>query len=135
MPHRRLRVRPRRLRPGGQAALRSRNEALELSHYSLVQYRLPGTRELVPLLQIAPSKTDAERLLISPDLADVLAAIIRRIRDPGGAVPLVRGLRPPRVRLGRSAPLLPTWMIFTFLCGRNSGTGNRCRASAARRLG
>jgi hypothetical protein len=28
-----------------------------------VQYRLPATGEIVPLLQIAPSKTDAERLL------------------------------------------------------------------------
>jgi hypothetical protein len=32
-------------------------ELLELSHHSLVQYRLPGTGELVPLLQITPSKT------------------------------------------------------------------------------
>lgn len=39
-------------------------ELLELSHHSLVQYRLPATGELVPLLQIAPSKTDAERLLV-----------------------------------------------------------------------
>jgi hypothetical protein len=38
-------------------------ELLEISHHSLVQYRLPTTGELVPLLQIAPSKTDAERLL------------------------------------------------------------------------
>jgi hypothetical protein len=38
-------------------------ELLELTHHSLVQYRLPTTGELVPLLQIAPSKTDAERLL------------------------------------------------------------------------
>jgi hypothetical protein len=36
-------------------------ELLELTHHSLVQYRLPSTGELVPLLQIAPSKTDAER--------------------------------------------------------------------------
>ena len=65
-------------------------ELPELSHYSLVQYRLPNTGELVPLLQIAPSKTDAERLLVvSPDLADVLAAIISRVRDPTGAIPLV----------------------------------------------
>jgi integrase len=65
-------------------------ELTELSHHSLVQYRLPATGELVPLLQIAPSKTDAERLLvISPELADVLATIISRIRGPGGAVPLV----------------------------------------------
>jgi integrase-like protein len=44
----------------------------------------------VPLLQIAPSKTDAERLLVvSPELADVLSAIITRIRGNGPAVPLV----------------------------------------------
>ena len=50
-------------------------ELLELSHHSLIQYRLPSTGELVPLLQIAPSKTDAERLLVvSPELADVLSA-------------------------------------------------------------
>jgi site-specific recombinase XerD len=67
-------------------------ELLELSHHSLIQYRLPDTGELVPLLQIAPSKTDAERLLVvSPELADVLSAIICRIRGTDGAVPLVRG--------------------------------------------
>jgi len=38
-------------------------ELVELSHHSLVQYRVPGTGELVPLLHIAPSKTDIERLL------------------------------------------------------------------------
>jgi hypothetical protein len=38
-------------------------ELTELSHHSLIQYRLPATRELVPLLQIAPSKMDEERLL------------------------------------------------------------------------
>jgi integrase len=65
-------------------------ELTELSHHSLVQYRTPTTRELVPLLQIPPSKTDEERLLvISPELADVLSAIICRIRDPDGSVPLV----------------------------------------------
>jgi hypothetical protein len=65
-------------------------ELVQLSHHSLVQYRLPGTGELVPLLQIAPSKTDAERLLVvSPELADVLSAIITRIRGNGPAVPLV----------------------------------------------
>jgi hypothetical protein len=29
-----------------------------------VQYRLPGTGELIPLLHITPSKADAERLLV-----------------------------------------------------------------------
>ena len=65
-------------------------ELLELTHHSLVQYRLPTTGELIPLLQVAPSKTDKERLLVvSPELADVLAQIIKRARGPLAAVPLV----------------------------------------------
>jgi hypothetical protein len=65
-------------------------ELLELTHHSLVQYRLPSTGELVPLLQIAPSKTDTERLLVvSPDLAEVLSAIIRRLQQALGSIPLV----------------------------------------------
>ena len=49
-------------------------ELTELTHHSLVQYRLPGTGELIPLLHIVPSKTDTERLLVvSPELADVLS--------------------------------------------------------------
>ena len=65
-------------------------ELSELSHHSLIHYTLPATGELVPLLQIAPSKADTERLLvISPELADVLSAIISRVRDKNGAVPLV----------------------------------------------
>ena len=65
-------------------------ELTELSHHSLVQYRLPQSAELVPLLQIAPSKTDQERLLVvSPELADVLATIVGRVRDADGRVPLV----------------------------------------------
>jgi integrase len=82
-------------------------ELLELSHHSLVQYRLPGTGELVPLLQVLPSKTDAERLLlISPDLADVLAAIISRIRAPSGAIPLVAAYDHHERRWMPPAPLL-----------------------------
>ncbi|MGB8382032.1 MAG: site-specific integrase, partial [Dermatophilaceae bacterium] len=65
-------------------------ELLELSHHSLVQYRLPSTGELVPLLQIAPSKTDTERLLVvSPELADVLSAIIQRVRNGTTTVPVI----------------------------------------------
>jgi hypothetical protein len=65
-------------------------ELTELSHHSLIQYRLPGTGELIPLLQIAPSKTDAERLLvISPELADVLSTIVARVRASQQRVPLV----------------------------------------------
>jgi integrase len=65
-------------------------ELLELSHHSIIQYRLPSTGEVVPLLQVAPSKTDTERLLlVSPELADVLSAIVSRLRGPNGAIPLV----------------------------------------------
>lgn len=65
-------------------------ELLELTHHSITEYRLPSTGELVPLLQIAPSKTDTERLLlVSPELADVLSAIVARLRTPNGAIPLV----------------------------------------------
>ena len=65
-------------------------ELRELTHHSLVQYRLPTTGELVPLLQIAPSKTDAERLLVvSPELAEVLSTVICRARGQLGALPLV----------------------------------------------
>jgi integrase len=82
-------------------------ELLELSHHSLVQYRLPGTSELVPLLQITPSKTDAERLLlISPDLADALAAVISRVRGPSGAIPLVAAYDDLERRWMPPAPLL-----------------------------
>jgi hypothetical protein len=65
-------------------------ELLELSHHSFIQYRLPSTGELVPLLQVAPSKTDQERLiLVVPELADVLSAIVQRVREPGGAIPVI----------------------------------------------
>jgi hypothetical protein len=41
-------------------------------------------------LQIAPSKTDTERLLVvTPELAEVLSAIIVRVADGTGLVPLV----------------------------------------------
>jgi site-specific recombinase XerD len=64
-------------------------ELTELSHHSLVQYRLPATGEIVPLLQIAPSKTNAERLLVvNPELAEVLSTVIRRVRGNSGAIPL-----------------------------------------------
>ncbi|HET9566410.1 MAG TPA: site-specific integrase [Mycobacterium sp.] len=65
-------------------------ELLELSHHSITEYRLPSTGELVPLLQITPSKTDAERLLlVSPELADILSTIVQRLRNTDGSIPLV----------------------------------------------
>jgi integrase len=65
-------------------------ELLEITHLALVSYRLPDSGELVPLLQIAPSKSNEERLLlIGPELASVLASIITRLRELNrGTVPL-----------------------------------------------
>jgi hypothetical protein len=85
-------------------------ELTELSHHSLIQYRLPATGELVPLLQIAPSKTDAERLLvISPELADVLSAIVARVRGGEPNVPLVVAYDPLERVYNPPMPLLFQW--------------------------
>jgi len=82
-------------------------ELTELSHHRLVSYRLPTTGELVPLLQIVPSKTDAERLLlVSPELAEVLSTIICRVRDATGAVPLLAAYDTRERRWSPPAPLL-----------------------------
>jgi integrase len=83
-------------------------EMLELTHHSFTAYRLPGTGELIPLLQIAPSKTDRERLLVvSPELAEVLTTIISRIRGDRQALPLT-----PRydVRERLTSPPMPYLM-------------------------
>lgn len=65
-------------------------EMLELSQYSFSAYTLPSTGEVVPMLQVVPSKTDAERLLlVSPELGEVLTAIIWRVRGQRAALPLV----------------------------------------------
>ena len=104
-------------------------ELTELSHHSLVQYTPPTSTGLIPLLQIAPSKTDTERLLvISPELADVLAAVIGRIREPGGAVAAVasydpheRVWNPPmpllfQRRFGGSNRSIPAGTIRDWIC-------------------
>ena len=111
-------------------------ELVQLSHHSLVQYRLPSTGELVPLLQIAPSKTDAERLLVvSPELADVLSAVITRIRGNGPAVPLVaayddheRVWLPPapvlfQRRIGAENRAIPTATVRKLLAAALARTG------------
>jgi hypothetical protein len=64
-------------------------ELLELTHLSVRQYQAP-TGEMVPLLQISPSKTDQERVIpADPELVAVLARIIRRIKNNDGRVPLL----------------------------------------------
>jgi hypothetical protein len=64
-------------------------ELLELTHLSIRHYRPPGG-ELVVLLQIAPSKTDRERVIpVCPELAHVLAMVVARARGHQPAIPLV----------------------------------------------
>ncbi|MEU6199335.1 site-specific integrase [Streptomyces sp. NPDC047061] len=85
-------------------------EMLETSHHSITQYTLPGTGEIVPLLQIAPSKTDEERaLLVSPELADVLSTIVWRVRDRSGAIPLVASFDDRERLWNPPLPLLFQW--------------------------
>ncbi|MFD2619706.1 tyrosine-type recombinase/integrase [Streptomyces chumphonensis] len=65
-------------------------ELLELGHHSIISYTLPTTGQVVPLLQIAPSKSDQERLLlVTPELADVLSTVVSRVRDADGKVPVI----------------------------------------------
>lgn len=65
-------------------------EMLELTHHSFCAYNLPTSGEVVPMLQVAPSKTDSERLvLVSPELGEVLAAMIERVRGDRPGIPLV----------------------------------------------
>jgi len=116
-----------------------------LTHPSLVQYRLPATGELVPLLHIAPSKTDTERLLVvSPELADVLSAIICRVRDEAGAIPLVaaydyheRVFNPPlpilfQRRVGTENRAINAPAIRKLLDGRHRTHRGRRAAAAVR---
>lgn len=85
-------------------------ELTELSHHSLIQYQLPDTGTLIPLLQIAPSKTDAERLLdISPELADVLSQIVSRIRSGESDVPRVVSYDRNERVFNAPLPLLFQW--------------------------
>ncbi|SIN38136.1 tyrosine-type recombinase/integrase [Micromonospora cremea] len=81
-------------------------QLLELTHLALISYQLRDTGEVVPLLQIVPSKSNSERLLlVTPELASVLATIIKRIRDPQtGRIPLVARYDPHERTTG---PMLP----------------------------
>ncbi|MCR8574173.1 site-specific integrase [Streptomyces sp. Isolate_219] len=51
---------------------------------------LHGTLSLMVMPPLAPSRTDSERLLlVSPELADILATMVRRLRGGSRAIPLV----------------------------------------------
>jgi integrase len=82
-------------------------ELAELTHHSFVAYTLPSTGEVVPMLQIAPSKTDSERLLlVSPELGEVLAEIIHRVRSGRQTLPLVAAYDPYERTWGAPMPHL-----------------------------
>ena len=82
-------------------------EMAELTHHSFAAYTLPSTSEVVPMLQIAPSKTDTERLLlVSPELGEVLAEIIHRVRNGRQALPLVAAYDPYERTWGAPMPYL-----------------------------
>jgi integrase len=81
-------------------------ELLEITQLAVVSYRIPSAGETVPLLQIVPSKADEERLLlVSPELASVLASVVKRLRvGNNGSIPLVSRYDP---REKTSGPPLP----------------------------
>jgi integrase len=82
-------------------------EMTELTHHSFVAYTLPSTGDVVPMLQIAPSKTDTERLLlVSPELGEVLAEIIHRVRNGRQTLTLVAAYDPYERTWGAAMPYL-----------------------------
>ncbi|MFI6494363.1 tyrosine-type recombinase/integrase [Streptomyces sp. NPDC050564] len=87
-------------------------ELKELGHHSIISYKLPTTGEVIPLLQIAPSKTDQERLLlVSPELADVLSAVISRVRGQDGRVPSIPSYDLHEKVWNPPMPLLYQWSV------------------------
>ncbi|WP_326760339.1 site-specific integrase [Streptomyces phaeochromogenes] len=87
-------------------------ELRELGHHSVISYTLPTTGEVVPLLQIAPSKTDQERLLlITPELADVLSAVISRVRRGNRTVPVIHSYDHHEKTWKSPMPLLYQWHV------------------------
>ncbi|MGW0775205.1 tyrosine-type recombinase/integrase [Streptomyces sp. NPDC002835] len=87
-------------------------ELRELGHHSIISYTVPATGEVVPLLQIAPSKTDQERLLlVIPELADVLSAVISRIRRGKSVVPIIHSYDHHEKTWNSPMPLLYQWHV------------------------
>lgn len=69
-------VRPGMTGPGGT------QHVGELTQLSLRHYKSARTGAVVPLLHVAPSKNDTERLIpISPELVAVLLEVLRRGTD------------------------------------------------------
>ncbi len=106
-------------------------EMLELTHLSIRAFRKPDG-QVVPLVQIAPSKNNMERILpASPQLAHALSRIVTRqlahqemapADDRGAMLPLVS--RRDDYELTFSAPM-------PFLFQRRLGSGRRVVMSGA----
>lgn len=81
-------------------------EMLELTHLSIRPLRKQNG-EIVPLLQVAPSKTDEERILpMSPSLAKVISDIISRHHRAHGTVPLLSRLDHSQREYSQPMPFL-----------------------------
>lgn len=104
-------------------------ELVEITQLALTSYRLPDTGEHLPLLQVVPSKSNEERiLLVSPELASVLATVISRLRDDNdGSIALIS--RIDRYELEESADL-----PFLFQRRRNHRRTVISQASVSRLL-
>ena len=82
-------------------------EVLELVHMSIQPYKVPATGETIPLLHVAPSKTDTERLMVaSPELVHVLYRILSRITKATGSAPLTQRWDPAEKVLSSPLPHL-----------------------------
>lgn len=96
------------------------SEMLTLTHLSIQPFRKP-TGEVLPLLQIAPSKTDMERVIpVGPELAHVLGAIVRRTATVNGAIPLVRRHNAHQKTISEEMPFL---FQYQHLNGRRQVLG------------
>lgn len=82
-------------------------ELLELTSTAITTYTSTRTGERLLLLQIVPSKSDTERMLvISPELAHVLAALRQRSRGDKQHVPLATRYDPYERTLSEPLPFL-----------------------------
>ncbi|BDP41006.1 hypothetical protein DAETH_09750 [Deinococcus aetherius] len=95
-------------------------ECLELTDLSLRKLTL-ASGETVVILNIAPSKTDRERMIpVSKELLAVLAQIRRRVAGPDGVVPST-------VQYDRGERVMSASLPFLFLRRRH---GRQCHVGA-----
>ncbi len=103
-------------------------ELTELPQLSLRHYTPASTGKLVPLLHIAPSKLDIERLIpMSPELVSVLLAVVRRTRGSAKTVPLSMRYDPHEKVHGQPLPhLFPTELAPVWRFSRSTTSAPSC---------